>query len=273
MLFGGINLIKYLIDSNSTKNTNKELQAMRAAVTPTPTAEVSVAEAVSATPTPAPVSSAPDAFQTISDTILPELQELYKKNNDLVGWIRIPNGGVDLPVLYRDNDYYLNHDFYGKEIKSGSIFLDEYHPFSSDTQHLVLHGHNMYDGSMFGHLNRYERVSHLRGHGIVYFSSLYKEEAYVAYAVLIVPGSAADPDFFPYTGNPTFYSEDQFNQFIQEVKDRSLFNINIDVQPTDALLTLSTCLEEDRIVLFCRRQRPDESLESLQFTLSQTMSK
>lgn len=73
-----------------------------------------------------------------------------------MAWLRIPDV-VSLPVVCRDNTYYLNHDFFGRESDSGTLFLDEAHSLEYGTQYMVIHGHNMYDGSMFGLLSHYRK--------------------------------------------------------------------------------------------------------------------
>ena len=58
------------------------------------------------------------------------MQELKRLNRDTVGWISI-SGVVDLPVVYRDNSYYLNHDFQGQKSGAGTLFLDQNHPLAA----------------------------------------------------------------------------------------------------------------------------------------------
>ncbi len=58
------------------------------------------------------------------DTIRADMVELKRLNRDTVGWISI-SGVVDLPVVWRDNSYYLNHDFQGQKSGAGTLFLDK----------------------------------------------------------------------------------------------------------------------------------------------------
>ena len=222
-------------------------------------------------PTPAP---APDSAAAAGPTIapmgkriyhhvggdaLPQMAALHKENRDIVGWLKIENV-LDLPVVYRDNSYYLKRDFYKQKNTAGTIFLDENHPFKAKTQNLLLHGHNMKDGTMFGRLIQYETdLNYVRWHPFVRFDTLWRKEEYVIFAVLRVSLDLRSEDFFNYFSYPTFLSDEQFMSYIRQLQLRSLYAIPVDVKPTDALLTMSTCLEEDRLVIVARRVREGET--------------
>ena len=72
-----------------------------------------------------------------------------------------------------------------------------------------------------------------------------------------------DDRFVEYFAHPTFKSDEEFERYIRRVELASLYAIPMDVKPTDALLTLSTCLDEDRLVILARRQREGENKASL----------
>lgn len=54
------------------------------------------------------------------------------------------------------------------------------------------------------------------------------------------------------------------------LREHSFYEIPITVTPADALLTLSTCLDDERLILTYRRVREGESEESLQMLLNQS---
>ena len=206
-------------------------------------------------------------YHVASGTPLAHMEALYEENRDLIGWLKM-EGILDLPVVYRDNTYYLNRDFYGKKNASGTIFLDEGHRFNEWTQTLLLHGHNMKDGSMFGRLTQYlNDVSYLKNNPFVHFDTLWREEQYVIFAVLNVSLDVRDEDFFNYFSYPTFRSDEEFRAFVRRAQLRSEYAIPIDVEPADALLMLSTCLDEDRLVILCRRVREGETRSSLRSSI------
>jgi len=202
------------------------------------------------------------AFHRTDLDILPEMRELAQKNPDTVGWISI-SGTVHLPVVYRDNTFYLDHDFTGAKNASGTLFLDENSPVNSDTQNLLIHGHSMNDGSMFGILTHYRKLDFVRQHPTIAFSTLWGKESYAVFAVMLVSSKTDDPDYFNYFSSPTFASTVDFDTYIGEVEARSMFTIPVDVRPDDALLTLSTCIDDDRLVLMARRLRPGEARDAV----------
>lgn len=212
------------------------------------------------------VSTSPTVLHKTTGDILPEMLKLIKSNPDTVGWIGI-SGIVHLPVVYRDNIYYLTHDFNGHHNTSGTLFLDQGSPITAQTQNLLIHGHSMYDGSMFGLLTHYQKLETLTKHPLISFSTLYEKETYAVFAVLYVPQNT-----FDYYSHPFFASNAAFNAYINEVRARSLYDIPIDVQPTDALLTLSTCIDDDRLVVLARKARPDEMKDELVSAVEQSES-
>ena len=202
-------------------------------------------------------------FHQVGGDALPEMEALYQENRDLIGWLRM-EGILDLPVVYRDNEYYLTRDFYKNKSASGTLFLDENHPFRENAQNLLLHGHNMKDGTMFGRLVQYEtNLQFLKNNPFIQYSTLWKKEQYVIFAVLKVSLDVNSPNFFNYYMYPTFGSDEQFERYVRALQNRSVFSIPVSVQPSDALLTLSTCLNEDRLVIVARRLRDGESKSDL----------
>ena len=304
--FGAVRLIVYFAHSHGVKQANAELQAIYeeshfaaskstalASLASESTAVPSLASdptdasalahesasepaavstlASESTPEPSvqPIATLKPEYQLVSEEIRPEMRELFAKNRDLVAWLRI-SGVVSLPVVYRDNTYYLTHDFDRKSSSAGTLFLDELHPLVPKTQHLVIHGHNMHDGTMFGLLSHARKLDFVRDHGFASLNTLYREERYVLFCVNSVPENVNAGGYIAYTGTPTFRTEHQFNAFIQALREHSFYEIPITVTPADALLTLSTCLDDERLILTYRRVREGESEESLQMLLNQS---
>jgi sortase B len=214
---------------------------------------------------PAAVST--QAFHKASGDVLPDMLKLLRANPDTVGWISIDDI-VHLPVMYRENSYYLNHDFKGHRNTSGALFLDQGSPLTAQTQNLLIHGHSMFDGSMFGLLTHYQKLETLLRHPLVSFSTLYEKEAYAIFAVLnVTPGA------FDYSTHPFFPSDVAFEAYIASVRQRSLYDIPVDVKPADALLTLSTCIDDDRLVILARKLRQDETRDELVCTVEQSTTR
>lgn len=250
-----------------------ELPAATASVaqaTPEPTMEPTAEPAPQDLATPAPDVVKTTKYRQMGGDALPEMAALHEKNRDLVAWIQIPDV-LDLPVVYRDNSYYLTRDFNKQKNAAGTIFLDVNHPFKEKTQNLLLHGHNMKDGTMFGRLAQYlYDDTYIRNHPFIYFDTLWKKEQYVIVAILNVSLDTKDERFFNYFTHDTFSSDAEFQSYIRQLQLRSHYAIPIDVQPGDALLTLSTCLEEDRLVIVARRLRENETRSELRTLIRMT---
>ena len=213
----------------------------------------------------APYAAAAGSFHTTTGDVLPDMLKLLNANADTVGWLNI-SGIVHLPVVYRDNEYYLTHDFNGHHNSSGTLFLDQSSPLTAQTQNLLIHGHSMYDGSMFGLLTHYQKLETIHQHPLISFSSLYEKETYVVFAVL-----CQAPEAFDYYSHPVFASDADFEKYISAVRERSLFDIPVDVNASDALLTLSTCIEDDRLAVLARKVRNGESRDALASALAQAV--
>lgn len=259
-LYGAINLISYGIRSAKTRATNAQLEEMylsagEEAATPDE-AEPDTATPGEAEPI-APVYALLDEYQYFGNRMQPDIKKLYDENGDTIAWLRIP-GVVSLPVVYRDNTYYLDHDFYGKKNKGGTLFLDEAHMFASDTQYLVVHGHNMTDGTMFGLLSHYRRKDYMQEHPTVYFNTLFRNEEYRVVGVFLTPDSPENKEYVAFTGNRKFRSLEQFESFAETIYSNSLtWAEGEQLLPTDSILALSTCYgEDDRIVVVCKRVKP-----------------
>ncbi|MGN0775306.1 MAG: class B sortase [Candidatus Ventricola sp.] len=282
MILSLVMIASILLRSARTRKLNEELSALHAgqitlapfaaedalpASTPEPTAVPTASPEPSVAAAPAPSPAAEEAaaarFHQVGGTPLPHMETLYNQNHDLIGWLSISDV-IDLPVMYRDNRYYLTHDFTRAKNASGTIFLDENHRFTEKTQNLLLHGHNMKDGTMFGRLVHYiQDIDYYRGHPFVRFDTLWETEEYVIFAVMRVPLDVRDDRFINYFSHPTFASGASFDTYVRQLQLSSVYAVPIDVESSDALLTLSTCIDEDRLVIVCRRIRAGESRSQL----------
>lgn len=82
---------------------------------------------------------------------------LKKINQDIVGWLYIPQIDVDVPVLKGKNDtVYLTRNFEGEYSPLGSVFTWAYTDEMLSDKHICLFGHNTASGQMFGKLNYFQ---------------------------------------------------------------------------------------------------------------------
>ena len=137
--------------------------------------------------------------------VLDEYAGLYAENSDTIGWLKIDGTDIDYVVMQAPDevDKYLHRDFYGKDSYRGCLFLDECCDiFKSDN--LIIYGHNMKDGSMFGTLDSYADESFYAEHKIVEFDSIYEKHTYEVVAAIKTSIPAKDEKgfrYYEYTGS------------------------------------------------------------------------
>ncbi len=201
------------------------------------------------------------------ETIAPEFVEAHVINPDVVGFLHVPAKTVDdieLFVLQRDNEYYLTHDFYGEEKKSGALFLDEANEIWPQDQHMIIYGHNMKNGTMFARLTRYKSIDYAYNNPFVYFDTLYEKGAYVVLAAIRLPANEMLTEGFNIR---TFtFGDTSFKSFMYDIRKNALYVTNVGADENDQLLSLITCAyneDDERFLLITRRIRENETEESL----------
>ncbi len=209
-----------------------------------------------------PEATVSTRYHCTTGNILPEMQAMKEMNSDLQGWLTI-RGVLDLPVVYRNNTFYLNHGFDLNKNVAGTLFLDENHPVKEPAQHLLIYGHNMRDGSMFGLLTHYLRADYLKKHPFIRFSTLWEEEEYVIFAVCTVPMNPNDEQFIDFFAHPVFSGVQEFEDYTARLCAQSCHKTYVNVKPEDALLTLCTCVGDNRLLVAARKIRPNESKSAL----------
>jgi SrtB family sortase len=190
----------------------------------------------------------------------------YARNGDLVGWL-VAGRTISQPVFQLDNQYYMTHDAQGNESANGAVFLDEHNQVWPRDVNLIVYGHNMKSDAMFGTLDDYRTLGYLKDHPVITFQTVYDETpvSYVPFAVFdasMSPGSAG----YVKIRRIGFGSAEENAAYLKELKSASLFDIPVDVQAGDQLLTLVTCSyshEDGRFVVVARRVREGETLDGL----------
>ena len=176
-----------------------------------------------------------------------ETISLSSINPDYVFWLQIPTTEIDYPVVYRDNDYYLKRDFYGEKNRHGTIFLDENCTF--DGHFLLLHGHNMKDGTMFGSLRDYKQKNFANEHDSLLISYETKDIGFQIVAAALV--DLYDANRFAYEKIPV--TEEEILTYLADMKKYALWYEDFEWEPGKRIVLLSTCdygSEEERLVVF-----------------------
>lgn len=174
--------------------------------------------------------------------VLDEYKTLYEKNKKLIGWLKIDDTNIDYPVMQTDNnEYYLEHNFNQEFDRNGSLFLDcdcNVYPRSTN---LIIYGHHMKSGNMFGNLQQYAKESYGKSHSLIQFDSIYEKATYQVMYVFRSQVYNEDDLVFKYYQFINANSEEEFDSYMREMAAMSLYDTEVTASYGDSLLTLSTC--------------------------------
>ena len=185
-----------------------------------------------------------------------DFTELQSQNSDIVGWLTIDGTKIDYPVMYTpgDPEYYLHKNFQRQYSVAGVPFIDGRCSLSPRSDNLMIHAHNMKDGSMFAGLLLYEDEAFWLDHPEILFHT--PEETKVYHLVAAFRAELYQPgqDFKYYTFINAA-SESEFDAYISGAKNASIYDTGIIARYGDQLLTLSTCAyhaDNGRFVVLAR---------------------
>lgn len=182
-----------------------------------------------------------DATEPAEPQILPEYQAIYELNAHTIGWMCIDGTRINYPVMQTPDavDYYLHKDFYGNYSSHGCLYAREQCDVFTPSDNITIYGHNMKDGSMFADLLDYRYKSFWDSHRYISFNTLYERHTYEIFAVLLT--NARRDQGFPYHRFVDAETPEDFDEFITDCKNLSLYDTGITPVYGDKLITLSTC--------------------------------
>ena len=174
--------------------------------------------------------------------VLEEYRTLYAKNNKLAGWLKIDGTKIDYPVMQTvDNDYYLNHNYNQERDNNGSLFLDCECGLFPQSTNMIIYGHHMKSGNMFGNLQKYAKEEYGKAHKTIYFDTIYEKGTYEVMYVFYSKVYDNDELVFKYYQFIDANSETEFDYYMDEMAKLSLYDTGVKAHYGDKLLTLSTC--------------------------------
>lgn len=181
----------------------------------------------------------------IKNAILPQYINLYKENNDFIGWLKIENTQINYPVMYTPNNknFYLYKNWNKEDSKIGIPYIDERCNIEN-SENLIIYGHCMKNGQMFGTLKKYKNQEYYEQHKTIKFNTLYEEQEYEIVSVFVTKvfyeGDKIDEDFL-YYDYVELDDEGRYQQFIENIQKKSIYKINKELNNGDKFITLSTC--------------------------------
>lgn len=172
-----------------------------------------------------------------------QVAELKKTNSDIIGWLEITGTNISYPVLQgQDNEYYLNHSYTKEKVTGGSLFLDKDYKFYPPSENLLIYGHRNKKGLMFEDLIKYKDEAFYKEHPRIRFTTIVEDAEYeIISAFKSRVYAQNETNVFRYYYFVNAESGADYNEYVNNVKQASLYDTGNTATFGDQLLTLSTC--------------------------------
>lgn len=184
--------------------------------------------------------------QVIPTARMEKIKELHNNNSDIVGWIEIPNTTINYPVLKgTDNSFYLNHDYEKKFSTLGSIFIDKDVDIERPSTNILMYGHRNKSNMMFEQVYKYRSEAFYKEHPEIRFTTLNNDSEYAVIGAMYAKSYEFNEDLdgsaFKFYNFIEANNEEEFDNYINNIKNNSVYNIDETAHYGDELITLSTC--------------------------------
>lgn len=156
-------------------------------------------------------------------------------NEDVVGWLYLPDTVINYPVVQgEDNSYYLKRLVDGSYNANGSLFVDYQNEMDFSDDNTLIYGHHMDSGKMFATLVKYKNQEFYDAHPVAYFLTEEK-----SYKIEIFSGYVTTPDSDSYLLIAS--AREQKIAWMKEMFHNSDFFADVTITPEDHIVTFSTC--------------------------------
>ena len=169
-----------------------------------------------------------------------DINKLKEKNSDTVGWINVNNTNINYPYVQgKDNNYYLDHSFNKKYNEAGWVFLDYRNDKNLSNKNNILYAHSRLDKTMFGSLSKTLKSNwyNNKDNHIIRLSTDTENTLWQIFSVYKIPEES-------YYITTNFNNNEEYNKFLNTIKQRSIHNFNTNLDTNDKILTLSTCYSD-----------------------------
>ena len=177
----------------------------------------------------------------------PVIMALKDLNSDTVGWLNVPETTIDYPIVQTtDNDYYLKHNFNKTRDYSGWVFMNYANSSTVMDQNTIIFAHNRYySKTMFGTLSSVGKKAWYQNakNNLITYNDVNAEMKWEVFAAYTIP---VTDDYL----QTNFSNQEEFFNFINLIRSRSVFKSDVNITADDKILTLSTCANtQDRFVV------------------------
>ena len=187
----------------------------------------------------------------LKEKYIVDFKKLKSENSDVVAYIKVNNTNIEYPIVKTsNNNFYLNHSFDKSKNSRGWIFADYKNKFDNTDKNIVIYGHNMRDESMFGSLKNIlneEWYNNAENKNITFLT----EKGNYIYKVFSIYKIESE-DYYIKTN---FKNDEDYEKFLNTIKNRSIKNFDINLNINDKIITLSTCANNNkyRVVLHAKK--------------------
>ena len=210
----------------------------------------------------AAVEEVPDEEPIQKDTpasegknVLAKYKELYLQNEDMVGWISVSDTAINYPVMQSKNkpNFYLKHNFEKNYSDLGVPYIQENCDIAA-SDNLILYGHHIKGGKMFGALEKYKDKKFYEKHKIIRFDTLAEQAEYEVIAAFKT--TAYSSEGYRYYDFVDAENEREFKAYVGKCKELALYDTGVTAEYGDRLISLSTCEyseQNGRLVVVAKR--------------------
>ena len=164
-----------------------------------------------------------------------DFDSLSAINKSVVAWLYVGGAQINYPVVQTtDNEFYLHHTFEMKKNSSGCVFMDYEVDPNLTSWNTFIYGHNMKNGTMFGHLKNY-----------INNKNVYDKDPYI---YIFRPDGIYRYEIFSYyldtVDSKMYYTCDSFREYrayLREATAKSVRECEAKATPEQNIVTLVTC--------------------------------
>lgn len=176
-----------------------------------------------------------------------DFSNLKARNKDVSGWLQVMGTRINYPyVKTNDNTYYLNHSFDKSQNSGGWVFLDYRNQEQKLDKNTILYAHGGRESALFGPLMElYDTKDWIRSRKNHYIKIATENFSYV-FKVFSLYKIKTTNDYLKIEFSDPF----SYKNFLEKIKNRSVYDFKTEVIESDKIITLSTCYnKKEKVVL------------------------
>ncbi len=177
------------------------------------------------------------------DEILSVYKAMKRENDDFCGYLKIEGTEIEYPVMYTpyEPEKYIDKDINGVTSSAGLPFVDARCSLSPASDNIIIYGHNMRDGSMFGNLTDYEDYDFYTEHPVIRFDTVDEIQEYEVIGAFYDRVRYVDENDYRFYDFTDALDEEDYCDNVNRYLERSIYDTGIRPEYGDELITLVTC--------------------------------